>query len=66
MATPNTLTGYGPGKGLNFDENKDQYESWEGKFLLFMRIQKLYDIFVPSSDERELQSFSKVVGIPWF
>ena len=54
MATPNTLTGKGPRKGLVFDGNEDRYELWEVKFLSFMRTQKLYDIFVPSSDEREL------------
>ena len=54
MATPNTLTGYGPRKGLVFDGNEDRYELWEVKLLSFVRIQKLYDIFVPSSDERDL------------
>ena len=56
MAIPSILTGYGPRKGLVFDGNEDRYELWEVKFLAFMRIQKLYDVFVPSSDEGELDA----------
>ncbi|XP_028412844.1 uncharacterized protein LOC114535735 [Dendronephthya gigantea] len=54
MATVQTSTGYGPRRTLVFDGNESKYELWEVKFLSFMRIQKLYNIFVPSSDEREL------------
>jgi hypothetical protein len=53
MASSNS-TGYGPRRGLVFDGNEAKYELLEVKFLSFMRIQKLYKIFVPSSDEDEL------------
>ena len=55
-ATPSILAGYGPRKGLVFDGNEDRYKLWKVKFLAFMRIQELYDIFVPSSDEGELDA----------
>ena len=53
MASSNS-TGYGRRRGLVFDGKEAKYELWEVKFLSFMRIQKLYNIFVPSSDEDEL------------
>ena len=56
MTTPSILTGYGLRKGLVVDGNEDQYELWEVKLVTFMRIQKLYDVFVPSSDEGELDA----------
>ena len=36
------------------NEENQKYELWEVKFLSFMRIQKLYDVFVPSRDEEGL------------
>jgi hypothetical protein len=54
MAAPQNPTGYGPRRGLVFNGDENKYELWEVKFLAFMRIQKLYDVFVPSADEREL------------
>lgn len=54
MSTATNLTGYGPRRGLVFNGDESKYELWEVKFLAFMRIQKLYDVFVPSADEREL------------
>ena len=37
-----------------FDGDENKYELWEVKFLGYMRLQKLYKIFIPSSDEEEL------------
>jgi hypothetical protein len=54
MAAPQNPTGYGPRGGLVFNGDESKYELWEVKFLAFMRIQKLYDVFVPSADEQEL------------
>ncbi|XP_046856234.1 uncharacterized protein LOC124449349 [Xenia sp. Carnegie-2017] len=54
MATPQNLTGYGPRRGLVFDGDEGRYELWEVKFLSFMRMQKLHDVFVPSRGEDEL------------
>jgi hypothetical protein len=54
MAAPQNPTGYGPRRGLVFNGDESKYELWEVKFLAFMRIQKLHDVFVPSADEREL------------
>ena len=54
MATSQNLTGYGPRRGIVFNGDEAKYELWEVKFLSFMRIQKLYDVFVPSRDEEGL------------
>jgi hypothetical protein len=54
MATVQNPTGYGPRRGLIFDGDENKYELWEVKFLGYMRLQKLYNIFIPSSSEREL------------
>ena len=62
MATSTNLTGYGPRRGLVFDGNESKYELWEVKFLAFMRIQKLYEVFVPGADERELDATKNANG----
>ena len=49
MAAPQNSTGYGPWRGLAFNGDESKYELWEVKFLAFMRIQKLCDVFVPSA-----------------
>jgi hypothetical protein len=54
MATVQNPTGYGPRRGLIFDGYENKYELWEVKFLGYMRLQKLYNIFIPISSEREL------------
>ena len=62
MSPSRNLTGYGPRKGLVFDGDEAKYELWEVKFLAFMRIQKLYNIFVPSEDEPELDAAKNADG----
>ena len=62
MASSSNLTGYGPRRGLVFDGNESKYELWEVKFLTFRRIQKLYNIFVPSEEERELDEAKNADG----
>ena len=54
MATVQNPTGYGPRRGLIFYGDENKYELWEVKFLGYMRLQKLYNILIPSSSEREL------------
>lgn len=56
MATVQNPTGYGPRKGLIFDGDESKYELWEVKFLGSMRLQKRYNIFVPTVDEEELDA----------
>ena len=56
MATAQNLTGYGPRKGLVFNGDKSKFELWEVKFLGHMSLQKLYDIFIPSPSEKELDA----------
>ncbi|XP_028418040.1 uncharacterized protein LOC114542791, partial [Dendronephthya gigantea] len=56
MATLRNLTGYGPRKGLIFDGDESKYELWEVKFLGYMRLRKLYQIFVPPADDEELDA----------
>ena len=56
MATAQNLTGYGPRKGLVFNGDESKFELWEVKFLGHMRLQKLYDIFIPSPSEKELDA----------
>ena len=56
MATDQNLTGYGPRKGLVFNGDESKFELWEVKFLGQMRLQKLYDIFIPSPSEKELDA----------
>ena len=49
---PHSLTGYGPRNAVfNGDERK--YELWEAKFLGFMRIRGLYDVFKNLDNENE-------------
>ena len=53
MATNVNLTGYGPRRTLVFNGDESKYELWEVKFLAQMRLQKLYDVFVPGDKEIE-------------
>ena len=62
MASSSNLTGYEPRRGLVFDGNESKYELWEVKFLTFRRIQKLYNIFVPSEEKRELDEAKNADG----
>ena len=50
MSTSQNPTGYGLRERLVFDGDKAKYELWEVKFLAFMQIKELYNIFVPSED----------------
>ena len=38
------LTGYGP--RMYFDGDDSKYELWETKFLGYMRIKKMYNVFM--------------------
>ena len=58
MITTNS-TGYGPRRGLLFDGNESKYELWEVKFLGYMRLQKLCDVFVRDAREEDPPSASK-------
>ena len=67
MATTNP-TGYGPRRRLLFDGNESKYELWEVKFLGYMRLQKLYNVFVrlesevePPNEERQADAFAELV-----
>ena len=53
MATTTNSTGYGPRRGLLFDGNESKYELWEVKFLGYMRLQKMYNVFVPDASEKD-------------
>ena len=52
-------TGYGPRRGLLFNGDEIKYELWEVKFLTQMRLQKLYNIFVPTEDATTEPTASK-------
>ena len=67
MTTTNS-TGYGPRRALLFEGNERKYELWEVKFLGYMRLQKLYDVFVrlesekePPNEERQADAFAELV-----
>ena len=62
MATSRNLTDYGPRGGLLLDGNESKYELWEEKFLAFMGIPKVYEVFVPGEDERELDTVENANG----
>ncbi|CAB4019984.1 myosin heavy fast skeletal muscle, partial [Paramuricea clavata] len=53
MTTTTNSTGYGPRRGLLFDGNESKYELWEVKFLGYMRLQKLYKVFVRHTSEKD-------------
>jgi hypothetical protein len=53
MATAVNPTGYGPRRGILFNVDESKYELWEVKFLAQMRLQKLYDVFVPGDKQPE-------------
>ncbi len=59
MATTTNSTGYGPRRGLLFDGNESKYELWEVKFLGYMRLQKLYNVFVRDASEKDPPDESK-------
>ena len=51
MANGASSTGYGPRRALIFSGDESKYELWEVKFLAHMRLQKLYNVFVPAEEE---------------
>ena len=53
MTTAVNPTGYRPRSGILFDGDESKYELWEVKFLAQMRLQKLYDVFVPGDKQPE-------------
>ncbi|CAB3995742.1 myosin heavy fast skeletal muscle [Paramuricea clavata] len=53
MTTTTNSTGYGPRRGLLFDGNESKYELWEVTFLGYMRLQKLYKVFVRDASEKD-------------
>ena len=53
MSTTANSTGYGLRRALIFSGKESKYELWEIKFLALMRLQKLYDVFVPSDGDTE-------------
>ena len=53
MTTTTNSTGYGPRRGLLFDGNESKYVLWEVKFLGYMRLQKLYKVFVRDASEKD-------------
>ena len=61
-------TGYGPRHRAYFDGDETKYELWETKFLAFMRLQKLYKIFIPDGEseptdfnEKNKDAFAELV-----
>ena len=59
MATTANSTGYGPRRALIFSGEESKYELWEVKFLAHMRLQKLYNVFVPSEGDTEASAAKK-------
>ena len=51
--------GYGPRRALIFSGEESKYELWEVKFLAHMRLQKLYNVFVPSEEDTEASAAKK-------
>ena len=59
-------TGYGPRRALAlFNGDETKYELWEVKFLAQMRLQKLYEVFVPGENEptatKKADAFAELV-----
>ena len=58
-------TGYGPSmySNLVFDGDEAKFEQWEVKFMSYMRIKKLHDVFttdgVPDKEKNE-QAFAEL------
>ena len=59
MATAASSTGYGPRRALIFSGDESKYELWEVKFLAHMRLQKLYNVFVPAEEEEPASAAKK-------
>ena len=59
MATAASSTGYGPRRALIFGGDESKYELWEVKFLAYMRLQKLYNVFVPAEEEEPASAAKK-------
>ena len=59
MSTATNPTGYGPRRGFIFSGVKSKYKLWEVKFLAQMRLQKLYDVFVPGASKTEVHGAKK-------
>ena len=58
MATATNPTGYGPRRAVTFNGDESKYELWEVKFLVQMRLQKLY-VFVLDPDNTAPDSAKK-------
>ena len=57
-------TGYGPRMRLIFDGDERKYELWEVKFLGFMRLQKLHNVFVSEENpdvEKNAEAFAELI-----
>lgn len=57
-------TGYGPSTSgrygrLFFNGDERNYETWEAKFLGYMRLQKLHHVVVKPDDEEEVEDFDE-------
>ena len=61
MTTANTSIGYGPSHRhrLLFDGDERKYELWEIKFLGFMRIRNLHDVFADLDNEEKVVDDNK-------
>ena len=57
-------TGYGSRMRLIFDGDERKYELWEVKFLGFMWLQKLHNMFVSEEDpdaEKNAEAFAELI-----
>src|SRR6218665_1147944 len=57
-------TGYGSRMRLIFDGDERKYELWEIKFVGFMRLQKLHNVFVNEEDpraEKNAEAFAELI-----
>ena len=59
MSITANSTCYGSRRALIFTGEESKYELWEVKFLAHMRLQKLYDVFVPSEGDTEASAAKK-------
>ena len=63
-------TGYGPSAGryarLIFDGDERKYETWEVKFLAYMRLRKLKNVILPPPDtavnaDKNAEAFAELI-----
>ncbi|ESO08473.1 hypothetical protein HELRODRAFT_169325 [Helobdella robusta] len=55
----NVFTGYGLRSRLMFNGGERKYKLWEVKFMGFMLLQKLHDVFMSTDDLEEEQNVEK-------